>query len=292
MIKLSYMAYRRRKRESDDDPTFRLVFSLLALYLIWMVGLYLTNRTAYWQWLGLSIVFVVVILGIVIGALKFLANKKKKKLDSILSDLKQNGLEGDVNNFIDSFGLEKKTGKPWRYDRSSFSWEQMERFRKILNEKGMHLSTDKWDDLSFLLKYYIEEKADRFMRDSMSVAPRKFTDLSGSEFENPPLRLFGAMGFSADLIGGTGDQGGDLVVNMGNDRVVVQAKCYANSVGNAAVQQANAAKAIYNCSKAMVVTNSNFTKEAFVAARAMNVELVDGGKLSGWLFQYLKQNWK
>jgi hypothetical protein len=224
--------------------------------------------------------------------LKLRSKKKKEKTDRILNDLKQRGLEGDVVSFIDSFGLSKKTGSMWKYDRYSFSWEQLERFRKILNEKGMRLNEDKWDDLSFVLKYYIDEKEDRFMRDSVSMAPRRFADLSGSAFEDLLVKLYSAMGYSVQKTGKTGDQGCDLVVNMDNERVVVQAKRYSNSVGIAAVQEANTALPIYNCSKAMVVTTSNFTKEAYDAARANNVKLVEGDELEGLLSRYLKQNWK
>jgi hypothetical protein len=286
------MAYRRRRSRNDNDPVAGAIASLICIYLLWMGLLYFSDRAAYWQQLGYSIVFVIIIIGAAVGLLKFLSKRRRNRLDGILNALQEHGLEGDVNSFIDSFGLEKKTAKSWRYDRYSFSWEQLERFRKMLNEKGMRLSTSRWDDLSFVLKHYIDEKEDRFMRDSVSIAPRRFADLSGSDFENLLCRLFSAMGYSVQRTGKTGDQGCDLVVNMGNDRVVVQAKRYSNSVGNAAVQEANAAKPIYNCGKAMVVASSDFTKEAFDAARANGVELIDKEKLSGWLLQYLNQNWK
>jgi restriction endonuclease Mrr len=42
----------------------------------------------------------------------------------------------------------------------------------------------------------------------------------------------------------------------------------------------------------MVVTTSNFTKEAYDTARANNVKLVGGDELEGLLSRYLKQNWK
>jgi len=48
------------------------------------------------------------------------------------------------------------------------------------------------------------------------------------------------------------------------------------SVGNDAVQQVVAAKAIYNCPSAVVITNSTFTPEAEELARVHGVELVDG----------------
>jgi HJR/Mrr/RecB family endonuclease len=124
------------------------------------------------------------------------------------------------------------------------------------------------------------------------MAPRKFADLSGSAFEDMLVQLYGAMGYSVQKTGKAGDAGCDLVVNMNNERWVIQAKRYSNSVGIAAVQEANTAKPIYNCSRAMVVTTSNFTKEAYEAARANNVKLVEGDELEALLSRYLKQNWK
>ena len=287
------MAYQRRRRQShDDDPVAEFISGLLVLYILMMLGLYYTNKGAFWQWFGLSCVFAIVLVFAIIGILKFRLKLKKKKSDAIINDLKQHGLEGDVTSFIDGFGLQKKTGKFWKYDRYSFSWEQLDRFRKILNEKGAKISTDKWEDLIFILKYYINEKEDRFMRDSVSMAPQKFADLSGPAFEDLLVRLYGAMGYSAQKTGQTGDAGCDLVVNMDGERWVIQAKRYSSGVGIAAVQEANTAKALYNCNRSAVVTSSNFTKEAYEAATANKVKLIGGEELEALLLRYLKQNWK
>ncbi len=100
------------------------------------------------------------------------------------------------------------------------------------------------------------------------------------------------MGYSVAHTGQTGDQGCDLVVNMGQQRTAVQAKCYNNeSVGNSAIQQALAAQKIYNCTKSIVVTNSNFTSEAIELAKVNNVELIGNVRLRELLLQYLNENW-
>lgn len=110
-------------------------------------------------------------------------------------------------------------------------------------------------------------------------------------FENLLYRLYTAMGYSVMKTGKTGDQGCDLVVNMGKQRSVVQAKCYNGSVPNAAIQQAVNALKLYNCTKAFVVTNLYFTPEAIQLAKVNNVGLVDGHRLREMLLQYLKENW-
>lgn len=286
------MAYSRRNRGRDDHPVFDLIAGFFGFYFLAMLGLYVTNKVLFWEWVGWSCLLAIIISAAAGYFVRLQSMRKQEKLDGIINDLKRHGLEGDVTSFIDSFGLQKKPANSWKYDRYSFSLEQMERFRKFLNEEGMHLSTDKWDDLSFVLRYYIEAKEDRFMRDSVSMAPKRSADLSGSAFEDLLVQLYGAMGYSVQKIGKTGDAGCDLVVNMDNERVVIQAKRYSNRVGIAAVQEANTAKPIYNCSRAMVVATSNFTKEAYEAARANNVKLVEGDELEALLSRYLKQNWK
>ena len=139
--------------------------------------------------------------------------------------------------------------------------------------------------------HYIQEKEERLTRESVSVLPQKFSTLSGSDFENLLYRLFTAMGYAVQNTGKTGDQGGDLVANLNGQRIVIQAKCYSGTVGNAAVQEAVAAQKFYDCNKVLVVTNSSFTQEAMELAKVNNVELVGGGKLSELLLQNLKENW-
>ena len=63
------------------------------------------------------------------------------------------------------------------------------------------------------------------------------------------------------------------------------------TVGNDAVQQVIAAKAIYNCPGAVVITNSTFTPEAEELARVHGVELVDGKLLRLRLQQVLGESW-
>jgi restriction system protein len=49
------------------------------------------------------------------------------------------------------------------------------------------------------------------------------------------------------------------------------------------VQEAVAAKAIYKCNKAMVITNSHFTAGAVVLAAANDCTLVDREELGKWI---------
>lgn len=99
--------------------------------------------------------------------------------------------------------------------------------------------------------------------------------MTGLEFENFLCMLFSENGYKAEVTKASGDQGADLIVEKFGEKTVVQAKRYSGDVSNSAIQEVVAAKAYYNCSRAMVITNSFFTKSAVALAQANNVELCD-----------------
>ena len=103
--------------------------------------------------------------------------------------------------------------------------------------------------------------------------------MTGATFERYLEILFRQHGYQVERTGRAGDYGADLVVCKGGVRTIVQAKRYKRNVNLKAVQEAVAAKAMYNCSRAMVVTNSGFARSAYALARANDVELWDRDKL-------------
>ena len=280
-----------RRRRDEENPIAGIIGIIVLIYLIYIWGLYYSNRAAYWQQIWYFAAFVVIVAAGIVAYGILLHRWREKRLNNLLALLKQNGLEEYVKNFIDRFGMQKGKKTDWTFRGHAFDWQRLEDFRKILNEKGMRLSMDKWDTTLIVLKHYIQEKEERLTRESVSVLPQKFSTLSGSDFENLLYRLFGAMGYAVQKTGKSGDQGGDLIANLNGQRVVIQAKCYTSTVGNGAVQQAVAAQKFYDCNKIMVVTNSSFTKEAIELAKVNNVELIGGGKLSELLLQNLKESW-
>ncbi len=287
------MSYtRRQRRDSDDFLLWKLGAGLLALYGLYMVGLWYTNRIAYWEQLGYLTVLLVLILIGEVAWVNLRAKWRREKMEKLLAAVRSAGLEDYLNNFINQFGMNPKKGKVWSYRSYAFDWDRMRDLRKFLIEKGLPLRNDDWSDLSLLLHHYIQEREERYTRESISMGQGgAFANLSGSDFEKLLYRLFAAMGYSVQKTGKVGDQGADLVVNMNNQRTVVQAKCYTNNVGNAAVQEATAAQKFYGCTRAMVITTSGFTKEAWDLAKANRVDLIGGDRLRQLLLQYLKEAW-
>jgi len=121
---------------------------------------------------------------------------------------------------------------------------------------------------------------------------KKLADLSGPQFVNLLYRLFNAMDHSVQSVGRTSDQGGDLIINKSQQRVVALAKSYTTTaMGISAIQEAVTAQKYYGYSQAMIVTCSDFTKEATELAKVNNVELIGAKQLKDWLLKYLKESW-
>jgi restriction system protein len=102
---------------------------------------------------------------------------------------------------------------------------------------------------------------------------REIDQMTGAEFERRLVVLFRALGYQVTHVGAVGDFGGDLVLSKNGTRTVVQAKRYGKNVGVKAVQEVVAAKSMYDCTAAMVVTNRDFTAQARTLARRAGVEL-------------------
>jgi hypothetical protein len=109
--------------------------------------------------------------------------------------------------------------------------------------------------------------------------------LSGVQFERHVAETYRRLGYRVQVTKASGDAGVDVIADKGTERLAIQTKQYSGSVGNDSVQQAFTGKTIYNCTGAVVVCSSTFTSAAQAAARATNVELIDG-KAYGQMMQH------
>lgn len=102
--------------------------------------------------------------------------------------------------------------------------------------------------------------------------------MTGEQFEEYLILLFQRLGYSVDHFSKShrgNEYGADLIITKDGQKTVVQAKRYrlTEHVDNTAVEKLVAAKAMFNCDHALVVTNSSFTENARYAANKLNVEL-------------------
>lgn len=107
----------------------------------------------------------------------------------------------------------------------------------------------------------------------LHMSMRKVDRLSGRAFEKYLRAQFRHLGYRVTLTDLSHDYGADLILRRRGEKIVVQAKRYEKNVGIAAVQEAVGSVAYYDADRAMVVTNSGFTKSARNLARQNEVEL-------------------
>ena len=99
--------------------------------------------------------------------------------------------------------------------------------------------------------------------------------MDGLEFERYLQLLLSRKGFSQVVLTATYDLGVDLVARKDGHVWAIQAKRYKGIVGLDSVRQVVAAKNHYKCDKAMVITNSYFTRNAQIIAKSTDCVLVN-----------------
>ena len=109
---------------------------------------------------------------------------------------------------------------------------------------------------------------------------QNFYGMTGDEFEQFLAAVFRYLGYHVEEVGGTGDQGADLIITK-HDRVVIQAKCYGrnNYCGNDAVQQAIAATFFHRANRCVVITTSFYSNAARALAQSANCMLIEGEQI-------------
>lgn len=104
----------------------------------------------------------------------------------------------------------------------------------------------------------------------------KFDLLSGYDFEEYCAILLEKLNFEyVEVTAKSNDQGVDITAFYKGLKYAIQCKRYQDRVGNKAIQEVVAGKEMYNCQKALVITNSYFTKQAIELAKANGVILWD-----------------
>ena len=116
--------------------------------------------------------------------------------------------------------------------------------------------------------------------------------LSGTEFEEFLAGLFRGQGYAVELTPSTGDYGADLILMKDGQRIAVQAKRYAGSVGVSALQEALSGQAYYKCQSAWVITTGVFTVNAIELATKSSVKLIGRGDLGILMMQVQSETFR
>lgn len=109
---------------------------------------------------------------------------------------------------------------------------------------------------------------------------KDFDLLDGHEFEYYCADLLRKRGFQeVEVTRGSGDYGIDILAERDGVTYAIQCKCYGDSVGVKAVQEAYAGRDYYDCMVGAVLTNQYFTGPAVEAAKKLKILLWDRGYL-------------
>lgn len=147
--------------------------------------------------------------------------------------------------------------------------ERQERFERAQRKRG-------------LIKYKGEWMKPREAKKRKEIEiglHNNFADLSPYEFEHFIAKLFGEMGYHTKVTPGSGDYGVDVVARKGDETIAIQAKRFTSGtrVGNRDVQMLLGAMGMkgIDANKAILITNSYFTRQAEEQARGRPIELWD-----------------
>ena len=128
------------------------------------------------------------------------------------------------------------------------------------------------------LKREQAEEKQRLERERMNSIEEQFIKIDkmdGYIFEKYVKNVYEKSGYSVHHTPLSGDQGADLILSRNGNKIAVQVKRYSSKVTNKAVQEVVAAKAMYECTEGLVVTNNFFTDSAIELALANSIDLVD-----------------
>lgn len=168
---------------------------------------------------------------------------------------------------------------------------QLKRFQ-CLNTWG-RLEEDEWrkvkeqfiksvlqpDNPSFIPMWV--EEIDNRLGPLPPIKPVKTTTVDlGAQFEMKIALNLRALGWNVQLLGKSGDQGGDLLVQKANKSIVIQCKHNSSKTGNGAVQEVIAARQFYHAAAAAVVASNGFTRQAQALADKAGIILLAPNQLT------------
>jgi hypothetical protein len=154
-------------------------------------------------------------------------------------------------------------------------------FCELLKSRGIYFRNDCYvEELLWNKLKYGEYK------DFKSKRERDLNVMTGIQFEIFLAKFFTHCGYIVDKTPFTNDKGADLILRKGFSICVVQAKRHNKTIAAKEVRDVYAAKTIYQADKAMVITNSKFSRQARDTADKLYVELWDGEQLKNELNKY------
>jgi hypothetical protein len=144
------------------------------------------------------------------------------------------------------------------------------------------------DKINIRLDDYKEKVAKEERLIENHIRTRNLDSIPPNKFENLISQLFQSMGYRVLLVGGTGDEGVDLVCkDSSNNEIIVQCKRYKGKVGAPTIRDFYGALNHRQALKGYIVTTGEFTEPAIKWATNKPIVLIGRIRLAELLDQYL-----
>jgi restriction system protein len=135
--------------------------------------------------------------------------------------------------------------------------------------------------LPVALWWYRRQRARRIYE---AYAIANIDEMDGLEFEKYVADLLRRRGYTRIRLTERYDLGVDIIARKDGITWGVQAKRYGGLVKVAAVRQAYTALTRYKCDRAMVISNSAYSRPAKLLAQDTNTVLIDREELAKWIY--------
>jgi len=192
-------------------------------------------------------------------------------------------------------GLQVLKQKPMKIDVKFLEqFEEFKEFQALRREKPIKLDEEETETTP---EEALANAYQNLKNDLASDLLQQLKASSARQFENIVIDLLVAMGYggsrkeAAKAIGKSGDEGIDGIINedrLGLDVIYVQAKKWEGTVGRPEIQKFAGALQGQHAKKGIVITTSNFSKEATdFASRVDNkIILIDGDILVQYMIDH------
>ncbi len=111
---------------------------------------------------------------------------------------------------------------------------------------------------------------------------KPFHTMTPKEFEKFVASVFMKKGYSVSIVGGSGDDGVDILLKRGSVKGIVQVKRYKNKITPKMIREFAGALTGTDASEAYFVTSSDFSDNAKKWAKKTHITLVSGEMLNQW----------
>lgn len=142
---------------------------------------------------------------------------------------------------------------------------------EFLESTGTYLKHTSLEDATQYLSEFLEMERKAQIGRTSDIAS---IPTDGFEFENWVSQRLQALGWSARVTQGSGDQGVDVIAEQGKLSIGIQCKLYSSNIGNKAVQEAFSGAKFMDLRLAAVVTNTSYTRSAEDLASSLGVMLL------------------